>query len=406
MLSLTSAILYGQQPTPAAAPAQIKVRLPADAKLTVGDYETKATGSERSFDSPPLTPGKVFTYTFRATWTENGKPVSQERTVKVEAGKQAEVDFTKPPPPPPPVPNPAPNSQAKSRDFLFTYTATVTDVEPGKQVRIWLPVPPSNDEQKVSIVEEKLPSEGKIGQEPKYGNKILYVETKAPADGTVPVSVTYRVHRNEVKSSMAAKGIANDDPSLFLKPDAKVPIGGKPLTLLEGKKLPTDQVQIGQVLYDVVYDHMRYSKDGEGWGQGDANWACDSKFGNCTDFHSLFISLARSNKIPAKFEMGFPLPTARGKGDVAGYHCWAKFKPQGKDWIPVDISEADKDPKMKDYYFGNLTEDRVAFSVGRDITLTPKQDGPPLNFFVYPYVEVDGKPYAKVTRKFGYEDVK
>ena len=76
--------------------------------------------------------------------------------------------------------------------------------------------------------------------------------------------------------------------------------------------------------------------------------------------------------------------------------------------MPVDISEANKNPKLKDYYFGNLTADRVTFSTGRDIDLAPKQDGPPLNFFVYPYVEVDGKPYPadKVKRKFGYEDVK
>jgi hypothetical protein len=62
---------------------------------------------------------------------------------------------------------------------------------------------------------------------------------------------------------------------------------------------------------------------------------------------------------------------------------------------------------MKDYYFGNLTEDRVTFSVGRDLTLVPKQDGPALNYLIYPYVEVDGKPYPndKIKREFAYEDV-
>jgi hypothetical protein len=62
---------------------------------------------------------------------------------------------------------------------------------------------------------------------------------------------------------------------------------------------------------------------------------------------------------------------------------------------------------MADYYFGNLTEDRVAFTTGRGYDLVPKQDGPAPNFLVYPYVEVGGKPYAsdKVKRKFSYEDV-
>ncbi len=75
--------------------------------------------------------------------------------------------------------------------------------------------------------------------------------------------------------------------------------------------------------------------------------------------------------------------------------------------MPVDISEADKHPGMKDYYFGNLTEDRVGFTFGRDINLVPKQNGDPLNFFVYPYVEVDGKawPGDKLTTSLKYKDL-
>ena len=34
------------------------------------------------------------------------------------------------------------------------------------------------------------------------------------------------------------------------------------------------------------------------------------------------------------------------------------------------------------------------FASLRDIVLSPKQAGDPLNYFIYPYVEVDGKEYA------------
>jgi transglutaminase-like putative cysteine protease len=44
---------------------------------------------------------------------------------------------------------------------------------------------------------------------------------------------------------------------------------------------------------------MRYDKTGTGWGRGDVLYACDAKKGNCTDFHSLFIAMARSQGIPA-----------------------------------------------------------------------------------------------------------
>src|SRR5262249_52364577 len=182
----------------------------------------------------------------------------------------------------------------------------------------------------------------------------------------------YRVVRKEVRGE--SKAMAEDMALVarLLKPDARVPIDGKPLELIKDRTLPSDAMEKGRVLYDVVNNHMRYSKEGTGRDLGDAVWACDSKYGNCSDFHSLFISLARSQQIPAVFEIGFPLSTQRGAGEIAGYHCWAKFH-TSKGWVPVDISEANKNPEMREYYFGNLTEDRIALSSGRDLELVPKQ---------------------------------
>lgn len=308
-----------------------------------------------------------------------------------------------------PSPAPVAADQAEqtidSRAFLFTYSAKVTGLEPGQEARIWLPVATTNDDQVVTVVKQS--PEGKITKESKYGNSIYYLQAKAGVDGSLPVSITYRVNRREVRGDANAGTISRAEAELFLKPDAKVPVAGKPLMLLVDKSLPSNQFQLGRSLYETVNEHMVYSKDQPGWGTGDAEWACDSRFGNCTDFHSLFISLSRVKGMPAKFEMGFSIPEEVGAGEVKGYHCWAKFNPEGKGWVPVDISEADKHPEMSEYYFGNLTADRVAFTVGRDITLEPRQDGPPLNFFIYPYVEVDGKAYPteKVERAFSYEDL-
>lgn len=302
-------------------------------------------------------------------------------------------------------------AKPKSRTFQFTYETTITGLKPHQEAKVWLPIPVSNDDQKVEIVSRNWPTATafKMAREPQYGNEILFLDAKANAEGNIPVKLTYRVTRFEVKGERS-RTMEEDAEHLkrFLQADALVPIAGKPLDLIKDRKLPADPMGKAKVLYDVVNNHMRYSKEGTGWGNGDAVWACDSKYGNCSDFHSLFISLARANKIPAKFEIGFPLPPKRGEGKITGYHCWAKFKPEGKGWVPVDISEANKDPKMKDYYFGNLTEDRVAFSTGRDIELVPKQAGKPLNYFIYPNVEVDGKPYPKdkIKNQFSYKDVK
>ena len=59
-----------------------------------------------------------------------------------------------------------------------------------------------------------------------------------------------------------------------------------------------------RALYDHVMDQMRYMKFGEGWGKGDAVYACNALYGNCTDYHAYFIGLARSVGIPARFAIG------------------------------------------------------------------------------------------------------
>ncbi len=190
-----------------------------------------------------------------------------------------------------------------------------------------------------------------------------------------------------------------------LAPDKLVPTTGLPAqlaaTATEGKTTTLDKAR---AIYDYVFDNMKYDKTGTGWGHGDVLYACNAKKGNCTDFHSLFMAMARSQGIPARFEIGFPLPDDKHSAELPGYHCWAEFFDSDHGWIPVDISEAWKHPVKKDYFFGAHDDNRVQFTMGRDLTLSPKQDGEPLNYFVYPYVEVAGKEYDNVSNAFSFED--
>lgn len=285
------------------------------------------------------------------------------------------------------------------RTFTLTYAAEVTGLPPGKAVRVWVPVPPTNAEQTAERIAEALPAKAVVGEDPEYGNRVLYLEPVADAAGVVKLSLTHKVTRKTAEPLAADKSPVER----FLKPDKLVPVDGKPLKLLAGKELPAEPVAQVRALADVVFEHVKYGKDVTGWGRGDAAWVCDSRSGNCSDFHSLFISLARSRKLPAKFEIGFGLPLEKGKGEIAGYHCWAKVL-AGEKWLPVDISEPSKLKLPREGYIGASPSNRVAFSVGRDITLSPKQAGEPLNFFIYPYVEVDSKPHDKVTTKVMFAD--
>ncbi|TMI23342.1 transglutaminase domain-containing protein, partial [Candidatus Bathyarchaeota archaeon] len=164
-------------------------------------------------------------------------------------------------------------------------------------------------------------------------------------------------------------------------------------------------IQKARHIYDYVVATMRYDKSGEGWGRGDAIWACTSKRGNCTDFHSVFIGMMRSSGIPARFEIGFPLPEGKAEGDIPGYHCWAEFYLAGVGWVPVDASEAWKNPAKREFFFGAHDTNRVFFTYGRDIRLSPDHKSDLLNYFIYPYAETNGQPVKNLQTHFSFRDV-
>jgi uncharacterized protein (TIGR03000 family) len=75
--------------------ANIKFRLPADAKLYVDGKLTMLTGTERSFTTPALEAGQKFFYDVKAELMVDGKPVVEEKRVIVEAGSDLVEAFPK-----------------------------------------------------------------------------------------------------------------------------------------------------------------------------------------------------------------------------------------------------------------------------------------------------------------------
>ncbi len=82
-----------QEASDAANRALVQVRVPDNAEVFFEGEKTNQPGSPRRFISPPLQPGKTFTYDIRARWTDNsGKPVEKTQQVKVQAGRRSMVD--------------------------------------------------------------------------------------------------------------------------------------------------------------------------------------------------------------------------------------------------------------------------------------------------------------------------
>jgi uncharacterized protein (TIGR03000 family) len=73
--------------------ASIKVSLPADAKVFVNDAPTTSTGAERSYVSHGLRDGLTYSYAIRVQYDKDGKPVTEDKTVQLTAGKSVSLTF-------------------------------------------------------------------------------------------------------------------------------------------------------------------------------------------------------------------------------------------------------------------------------------------------------------------------
>ena len=274
---------------------------------------------------------------------------------------------------------------ADSKSFDATYVATLSEIPAGtEKLDVWIPLPVSSEHQTVSDVTIDSPYTFTRHKEDGWGNEYAHAVVSNPPS-TLAVRVKFRVTRNEAVFDQVKGKLGDRDRAL--KADRLVTLSPRVRKLADevtaGKKTATEQAR---AIYDHLLATMTYDKVAPGWGQGDTERACDIRKGNCTDFHSLFMSLARAKGIPTRFVIGFPMTAADGV--VKGYHCWAEFW-DGRGWVPVDASDASKNPKLAEYLFGNLDANRMQFTVGRDLMLTPAT-AEPLNYFIYPRGEVKG----------------
>lgn len=295
------------------------------------------------------------------------------------------------------------------RVFQFSYAFEDADFPPGEAVDIYIPTPAQHDGQRVLEQSFQASVPGEVGQEVVYGN--VYYHLHRPADSSVPLSASlhWTVAREAAIDGRGAE-LSPSQRVQYLSPNTLVPVGHEMLQPILAEihmtRADDSPAATARAIYDWVVDNVEYKKVGTGWGNGDTFWACNERYGNCTDFHALFIALARSEGIPARFEIGFSIPQDRLAGEIRGYHCWVQFYLDERGWVPIDASEASKHPEKRELFFGGQLADRVHFTTGRDLIFSAGSAETPLNYFIYPYVEVGGKPWrGKLQTQFSFEEV-
>jgi len=280
--------------------------------------------------------------------------------------------------------------------FEFRYQVALPALD--DSARLWLPIPQSGRFQDVKLLEKQLP--GKLRRlKDQSGKNEAFLLSLGPAPGEQQLDLRYQVQRKE-KQPYAAPRPTSDllqaTPLLPASEELKRQVD----SALQGLAM-AGPLQQARALYDYVIDHMSYIKN-QNYGTGDAQHACTSGVGNCSEFHSYFIALARNAGIPARFAIGAGIPAHRDEGAINGYHCWAEFYAEGK-WWPFDISEADKFSALSTYYFGRHPANRITLSEGRQLRFDPAPLGEAIPFFAYPVLVEKGQKKPVSYTRFSFQ---
>jgi transglutaminase-like putative cysteine protease len=299
------------------------------------------------------------------------------------------------------------------------YSVEIGPVPQGEgPVHVFVPLPREDENQDVLERRIRTSIPGEVGLERAHGNVFWHGSVPVSDGGTITVNVETVVRRVPIERERldepVPEGLSKAERrkhARYLGPSARVVVNDPVLAPIQ-KEIrriadPGDPARYARAIYDWVVDNVEYKKVGTGWGNGDTFWACSERYGNCTDFHSLFISLARSAGIPARFEMGFPVPQDKAGGEIKGYHCWTQFYRPGLGWVPVDASEAVKNPELRETLYGGQPADRILLTMGRDLELGEGHESGPLNYFIYPLVEVGGELWdGPVQAAFSFEELR
>jgi transglutaminase-like putative cysteine protease len=332
----------------------------------------------------------------------------------------------------------------KRASFHVRHELQVQLPDGAKQARIWFALPQETPDQEIRELIVEAPVATEIRQDSE-GNRVLYAEAGPAAPRRFTVATTFHATRYEVLSNpdpTRARPLSPDSEIRLardLAPNQHVPVDDEIRTLAgritQGERNP---VIAARRLYDWTLDNIEYwvktPKTRKASPVGSTRHCLTTGTGNCTDFHSLWTSLARSQRIPTRIVYGVFLKKELDGQDMdASYHCWPEFYAEGVGWIPHDVAVADifvapievdadnevlirrttadgysgPDPRKVDYYFGNLEERRIVFSRGRDLELSPPTASGRLNALPKAHVEIDGVPGAEKevwTRKLTYRE--
>jgi transglutaminase-like putative cysteine protease len=296
---------------------------------------------------------------------------------------------------------------ASERSGTVTFSIEVASPPDAKVVKLWFPYPTSDLEQSISGLKfDGNYSSFSLSREPNSGALYLFTEWRGPmAQRTLTVSFRARGRERRVTQLLEKAGPIPVEVRTFLESEFFVPVDDPRVKAVaaqatKGKK---GTLAKARAVYDWVVENTRRDPNVPGCGLGKVEVTLAQRTGKCADISSVYVALARAAGVPAREVFGLRLGKP-GETDISGgHHCWAEFYLPGTGWVPVDPADvrrvmlaknldlaAAKD--YREYYFGGVDEFRIQLQKGGRGLTFPEGNAEKVNYFMYPYAEVDGKP--------------
>lgn len=290
---------------------------------------------------------------------------------------------------------------------------------------LWIPVPAVAEYQQVTALRHKGDyAEAGVFTESVHGAPAVHARWQRTGENS-GIHVTAVVETRDRDTALVPSAGVGEIPeavAVFLAPTAHIPTDG--IVRQRAEEITrgmTGAVERARALYDWVIENTHRDFEIAWCGTGDVKAMLESGnlCGKCVDINSLLVALARAAGIPAREIFGIRAgpsrlgPTLGRAGDITNaQHCKGEVYLVGLGWRPLDpadvvkLTDEKQPPELvkhaREYLFGKAEGNWVAFNHGRDFLLNPPSASGPVNYFMYPYGESDGKPLPLRAGNPGY----
>ncbi len=261
----------------------------------------------------------------------------------------------------------------------YTIEVKPNAVPDGEIIRCWMPFPRQGNARQKNINLLKSDPEKAMGAPESDLQHSVYLERKAVKDQSTTFQIEFEVETSaqyfdltpemikpyNVNSTVYKENTAERAPQIVFTPQ----IRQLAARILQGETNPLLKVQ---KIYNWINDSVRWASALEySTFENIPAYVLKTHHGDCGMQALLFMTLARSQGIPVKWQSGWMLHPHE-----VNLHDWCEVYYEGVGWVPLDMSfglQASPDEKVRNFYRSGIDAYRLIVNDDYGRKLSPEK---------------------------------